>query len=207
MLEKADSFHLNGDLPGLEQKDIQIEFVDQNTLVVRGRTVKESSSGTPPAAPAVEDSGKGKQIADAPSSSEAGAAANDTPSNAPASPALSSSSYHKATVEDEFVDVQSEHAAATTSENGATSPSATPANNEVAKPATTTASEQAAKKQQNEASGRYWVSERSVGEFQRSFNFPGQIDQEGVTASLKNGVLSVVVPKAVRREPRRIVVE
>jgi len=42
---------------------------------------------------------------------------------------------------------------------------------------------------------RYWVQERMVGEFQRSFSFPHNIDQEAVKASLKNGILSVVVPK------------
>jgi len=53
---------------------------------------------------------------------------------------------------------------------------------------------------------KYWLSERSVGEFSRTFDFPTRVDQEAVSASLKDGVLSVVVPKAKKHEPRRITI-
>lgn len=53
----------------------------------------------------------------------------------------------------------------------------------------------------------YWISERSVGEFHRSFNFPSRVDQDGVKANLKNGVLTVRVPKAVEKKGKKIVVE
>lgn len=53
---------------------------------------------------------------------------------------------------------------------------------------------------------KYWLSERSFGEFQRSFSFPGRVDTEGVTASLNNGVLTVVVPKAKKHEARRVAI-
>ena len=42
---------------------------------------------------------------------------------------------------------------------------------------------------------KYWVSERSVGEFWRSFSFPTSVDIDRVKASLDNGILKVVVPK------------
>lgn len=42
---------------------------------------------------------------------------------------------------------------------------------------------------------RCWVSERTVGEFQRSFSLPGAVDIDGVKASLENGLLKIVVPK------------
>lgn len=42
---------------------------------------------------------------------------------------------------------------------------------------------------------KYWVSERSIGEFQRSFSFPGVVDIDAVKASLENGLLKIVVPK------------
>lgn len=51
---------------------------------------------------------------------------------------------------------------------------------------------------------RYWVSERSIGEFSRTFSFPVRVDQEAVTAKLEDGVLSVRVPKAPKHEARRI---
>jgi len=53
---------------------------------------------------------------------------------------------------------------------------------------------------------KYWLTERSVGAFSRSFNFPTPIDQDAVSASLKDGVLSVVVPKAKKAETRRITI-
>jgi HSP20 family molecular chaperone IbpA len=53
---------------------------------------------------------------------------------------------------------------------------------------------------------KYWLTERNIGEFSRTFNFPTRVDQEEVTAGLKDGILSVVVPKAKKHEPRRIII-
>lgn len=53
---------------------------------------------------------------------------------------------------------------------------------------------------------KYWVSERQVGEFSRTFSFPTRVDHDGVTASLVNGVLSITVPKAKKQENRRIAI-
>ncbi|OAQ65735.1 heat shock protein [Purpureocillium lilacinum] len=53
---------------------------------------------------------------------------------------------------------------------------------------------------------KYWLSERSVGEFSRTFNVPGSIDQEAVSASFKDGILSIAVPKATRHGSRHITI-
>lgn len=53
---------------------------------------------------------------------------------------------------------------------------------------------------------RYWVSERIVGDFSRSFSFPARVDQDGVRASMKNGVLSIIIPKATKAESRKITI-
>ncbi|KAB1671743.1 Hsp20/alpha crystallin family protein, partial [Klebsiella pneumoniae] len=53
---------------------------------------------------------------------------------------------------------------------------------------------------------KYWLSERSIGEFSRSFNFPSRVDQDDVSASFKDGVLSITVPKAKKHETRRIAI-
>jgi HSP20 family molecular chaperone IbpA len=90
-------------------------------------------------------------------------------------------SPHQATVEDE-------------PEDGVT----TTTKNEVVKAAPT--------KQQPTDTGKYWLTERSVGEFSRTFNFPTRVNEDGVTASFKDGILNVVVPKAAKHEPRRIAV-
>jgi HSP20 family molecular chaperone IbpA len=161
--EEKDSYQLQGELPGIDQKDVQIEFVDQNTLVIRGRTVRESSSGSKPEA--IEAGSSSKQIENG----------ND------------SSSYQKPTVEDEYVDVGAESdKQASTSENS---------------------SNNSAQVEVQKSEPKYWISERSVGEFQRTFSFPGQVNQDAVTASLKNGILSIVVPKALQSQPRRITVQ
>lgn len=51
---------------------------------------------------------------------------------------------------------------------------------------------------------KYWLTERSIGEFARSFSFPSRVDQNGVTAGFQDGILSITVPKARKHEPVRI---
>lgn len=63
--------------------------------------------------------------------------------------------------------------------------------------------EQQSKKEQI----RYWVSERTIGSFQRTFSFPGLIDQDKVTAKLENGILTVVVPKRQKLPSKRIEIQ
>ena len=46
--------------------------------------------------------------------------------------------------------------------------------------------------------------ERSHGSFTRTFEFPGRIDVERMTADLKDGVLTITLPKAPPAAPRRI---
>lgn len=55
-------------------------------------------------------------------------------------------------------------------------------------------------------SAKYWLTERSVGQFSRTFNFPARVDQDSVSANFKDGILSITVPKAAKHEPRRIAV-
>ena len=179
--EDETAFHLQGELPGIDQENINIEFKDEHTLVVSGRTVRERTQASEG-----DVKGKGKAI-------EAEAAAPET---GHASDSETGSNYHKPTVEDdneEFVDVASESNTAATPATAAT---------EVAK----SAEPQAPAKQQ-QPSSRYWVNERSVGEFRRSFTFAGHVNQDAVTASLNNGLLNITVPKATPMQPRRIAVQ
>lgn len=122
--ETDDAYHLDGELPGIDQKDIKIEFTDPHTLVITGRTER------------TYDTGEG-----------AGAGAGEGTE--------------------------------------------------------TKAVEQAQPTDRH----RYWVSERSIGEFSRTFTFPGAVDQDNVKASLKNGVLSITVPKVGAPEGKRITIE
>jgi HSP20 family protein len=49
---------------------------------------------------------------------------------------------------------------------------------------------------------KYWLSERTVGSFRRTFRFPTPINEEAVQASLENGVLKIVAPKTVPQKKR-----
>ncbi|EEA19200.1 hypothetical protein TMatcc_010251 [Talaromyces marneffei ATCC 18224] len=140
--ESKDAYHLDGELPGIAQKDVEIEFSDPQTLTIKGRSVREYHTlpeNENPHAP------KPASVEDAPESSDE-----------------------------------------------------------------TAVQKSSDKKEVSKAQGngyKYWVSERSVGEFHRSFNFPSRVDHNGVKASLKNGVLTVTVPKAAPPTSRKITIE
>jgi len=53
---------------------------------------------------------------------------------------------------------------------------------------------------------KYWLTERSIGEFSRSFSFPSRVNWDGVSANFKDGILNIVVPKA-KHEAKRINIE
>jgi HSP20 family protein len=116
--EVKDAYELHGELPGIEQKDVEIEFTDAHTLTVTGRTERSYTSGTPPAG--FVEGGPAQGAIE-------GANGNKD---------------HKATVEDE----------------GAEGTSTEVANKE-----------QSA--QPKEPESKFWVSERSMGQFSRSFTF------------------------------------
>ncbi|KAH6700571.1 HSP20-like chaperone [Leptodontidium sp. MPI-SDFR-AT-0119] len=149
--ELADSYELHGELPGIEQKDIEIEFTDASTLTIKGRSERSYTQGTPPAG-----------FVEGPVASGAITEAEEN-------------GHHqrkgdKATVGDEKT-----------------------------KETTTEVAVQPA-----EPEAKFWVSERSVGEFSRSFTFPVLVDQDRVRASMDKGILSILVPKAKKHESRKI---
>ena len=57
------------------------------------------------------------------------------------------------------------------------------------------------KTEQNET---YYASERSYGSFTRSFTLPEGVDADKAHAELKNGVLTIAVPKRPEAQPRKI---
>jgi len=50
----------------------------------------------------------------------------------------------------------------------------------------------------------YYTYERTYGSFTRSFTMPEGIDEEHIHAELKDGVLSVAVPKKPEAQPKKI---
>lgn len=58
--------------------------------------------------------------------------------------------------------------------------------------------------EKREEGERYHVLERSYGTFTRSFTLPETCDFENITADLKEGVLSLTIPKKAEAQPKRI---
>jgi HSP20 family molecular chaperone IbpA len=49
--------------------------------------------------------------------------------------------------------------------------------------------------------------EYALGEFFRQFELTDTVDQEGISANLQHGVLTLTLPKATKAKPRRITVQ
>lgn len=173
------SYELQGELPGFDQKDLDIEFVDERTLVIKGRSASERGVNQTPAI--ASENNTQKSVGAEEAASEQGP--------------QKSATYRPASVEDEYVDAGAESA------DGTVSKTPTSTAEEASQPL------EASKKEESEPDFKYWISERSVGEFERRFAFPGRIDQDQVRASLKNGILSIVVPKLVEQGTRKISVQ
>ncbi|KAK5082567.1 hypothetical protein LTS08_008832 [Lithohypha guttulata] len=150
--ETENEFILEGELPGVEKKDIGLDFVDDNTLLLKTRTEKVREEGARPQGP-IEGEGE-KQAGDVPMS---GASQDAAQANGA-----------QAQGQDEANDTT----VATQNQN-----------KEVSQPAPAT---------------QYHLTERSIGTFQRVFSLPGKLKHAEVKASLKNGVLTVTVPKIVK---------
>lgn len=54
---------------------------------------------------------------------------------------------------------------------------------------------------------KYHRREREAGRFSRSINLPGDIDVSAVEASLENGILTILIPKAEIAKPRQITIK
>ncbi|KAJ5818308.1 30 kDa heat shock protein [Penicillium riverlandense] len=148
--ELDSGYYLDGELPGVVQSNIDIEFSDPQTLVIKGRTEREYAEST------TTNSNK------------------DIKSTSPAS------RWRQPTVQNE-----DEDEAAQSNTDSDTTTTAEPASN-------------------HDSPYHYWVSERSIGNFQRTFTFPTRVDQDAVRANLKNGVLSVFVPKEAAPQTKKI---
>ena len=60
------------------------------------------------------------------------------------------------------------------------------------------------REEQREEGVRYYVLERGRGSFTRTFVLPDSVNGDHVTASLKDGVLSLHIPKRPEAQPRKI---
>jgi len=164
--EVEDGYELHGELPGVQQGDIEIQFTDSQTLSVSGKAERHYTSGTPP---------------------------TSTNTNAIEEGSVSEkATEHQATVEDEE------------DYDKADAPIEEAKNNDAQ--VSDKGKEKEVKVEQPKPTSKYWVSERSIGSFSRTFSFSKTLDHDNVRASMKDGVLSIFVPKK-EAESRKIRIE
>jgi HSP20 family protein len=58
--------------------------------------------------------------------------------------------------------------------------------------------------EERQESETYYAFERSYGTFTRSFTLPEGVDADNVNADVKNGVLTISIPKKPEHQPRKI---
>jgi len=130
--ETDKEFLLQGELPGVERKNLDLQFIDPQTLSIKGRIEKLQEYKEPkePKEPVEQENVSG---------------ANE---GGQSSQVVSQDTVHE--------------------------------------------------------NARYWASERVQGEFSRAFRFPSRVNPDNVSASLRNGILNIKVPKIEEDPPRKI---
>jgi HSP20 family protein len=63
------------------------------------------------------------------------------------------------------------------------------------------------KQEREEKSKNYYLSERSFGSYQRSFQLPDGVDEDKITAMFENGVLTVTLPKTLEAQKQQKKIE
>ncbi|KAK3388358.1 HSP20-like chaperone [Sordaria brevicollis] len=144
--EEDSTYTLQGELPGVDPKNVDIEFTDPQTLVISGHAERSHTEGDP-------------------------------------NLRLGSSTEAKKIESSESKDKSKSKTKDTSGKEG---------------------KEEGESKSQQP---RYWLSERSYGEFSRVFNFPGNVDQDKVSAKFDHGILDIKVPKAEKKGSHKISIQ
>lgn len=176
--ECKKTYELRAELPGLEQKDIEIEFMDAKTLVIKGSLAKVEDTK-----PNEDEDNEGPADSEGPAEN-GGAAAIEEKSDSSSSSARAASSSNQTTMEDWS---EEEPSITGISKKGK--------------------GYRAIVKQNEESFYKYLIRECSYGKFKRTFTFPHKVHRSEVKASLKNGILTVVVPKQVKKGSERKKIE
>ncbi|KNG43945.1 hypothetical protein TW65_09204 [Stemphylium lycopersici] len=215
-------WQINGDIQGFGQENIAIEVTDEQTLKIAGNTQWQSekianqpqqSQIEAEAAPAaaIEQSTEHPSEATTDEPEVEASAESESTTAGVATPDSDTSSHksYQPTVEDDYEDLGADFSSL--------SGSATPA--EPAEPkgkeraaeehiATETAvvTQPQAEVPAQQPQDQSQQQERVHGSFERTFRFPERIDVANVSASFKDGVLRITVPKAHAPQARRIAI-
>lgn len=180
--EDAHNYYLYGDIPGASVNEITVEAHDNHTLVIYGKTAR------PGPAPRKDDEGKGKEDAEFVNVMVEDHEHVQEMGNTDHKPAVPISSK-----EDEQAAV---------SPNGPYFPPPPTQSDQSTQPHDQghASFNNAPGNQHMQSEHHILLSERLVGEFHRTFAFPQPVVEQGVRASMENGVLSLVVPKREKGE-------
>jgi len=151
--EIEDGYELHGELPGVDSKDVNVEFTDENSLTISGRTERnyvksnEEIKNT-------ESKNKQPLVEDAPEEESTSTQLTHTKASTNAEVATTNNTHHRKQKKQEWV-----------------------------------------------------VTERSFGTFTRTFQFPSPVDKDAIKASLKNGILVIVVPKRKITPSKKVTID
>lgn len=158
--ETEAAYELFGDLPGVSQQDLDVEFPDAQTLTVRGKVVRRQPESTTTAEAA-------------------------EPTTVASDDDAASTKGKQASVEDDDeymqVEKQGEQEAAPAEPAAAPKPEA--------------------------PKFKFHSLERKLGNFSRTFTFPAAVDTDAVRANLKDGVLSITVPKSTKPSAKKVFIQ
>lgn len=203
--ETKEGYTVEGEVPGFEQENIEIEVTDEHTLSIKGNT--QHKSETQAQQPEQQQQGA---VTEPEADKMDGVTLNEAEAPGTTTPAGSdtgSVKSYQATVEDDFEDLGAETSSTISAESN---PSTSNKGKEKAVEEPSTQIEQQQPQQQPqeaEPENRTHISERTHGSFERTFRFPTRIDSANVRASLKNGVLAINVPKAPVPEVKQILIQ
>jgi HSP20 family molecular chaperone IbpA len=177
--EIGNGYEVEGELPGFEQENISIEVTDEHTLKVAGKQSPKETKTEAKASETLTEKLDGVTLNEVDKEDNH----SDTASH----------KSHQPTVEDDYEDLGAE-----TSSTVSEAPSEPKGKEKAVEPPVPQqqAPTPASQEQQQQSQDHNLLSERQYGSFERNFQFPDRIDAAGVRATLRNGVLSISVPKA-----------
>ncbi|KAF2018260.1 HSP20-like chaperone [Aaosphaeria arxii CBS 175.79] len=209
--ENQEGYEVQGDIPGFEQEHISIEVTDEHTLKITGNTETTKTSEQPAAPEQAPTEPQQSTEAEKTKDAEMDGVTLNEPETVESD--TSSQKSYQATVEDDFEDLGAE-TSSTISEHYTPTEDKTPKEPkgkekavETTDNAEATVQPVAQPQSPTESQDRELVKERNHGSFERTFRFPERIDAGNVRAALRNGVLSITVPKAPAPTIRQITIQ
>jgi HSP20 family molecular chaperone IbpA len=226
--QNEQGWQIDGDIQGFGQENMVIEALDEHTLKIAGNTKWEAEKAQPEveqslieSTPVIEQSTEETHTDPdgvTPSEPEAETTTETETTTAGTATPDSDTASHKsyqATVEDDFEDLGADFPSSSSSRPSTPAESTEPTEpkgKEKAVEQPTTAETALTQQPQPEApvpaqqSQEPQQQERVHGSFERTFRFPERIDAASVSASFKDGVLRVTVPRAQVPQLRRIAI-